>query len=441
MQTVGEPARELPVCGEADVVVCGGGPSGFIAAVSAARAGARTLLIERYGFLGGTATAGCMVEFGSIHNGRDVLVGGVTHEFLHRLADSGGGTMHDADSHWMTFDPESMILVCQDMVLEAGVALLLHTLVVDVIRDGDTVRGVVVENKSGRSVVLGRVFVDATGDGDVAARAGAGYDIGHEADPALQPVTLELIVGGVDIERVPRSHFDVMPLIRQHADEWPIPTERIFSWGPVPREGRADDPQSAYFFINTTNALGVDGTRIEDLVRAEIETRTQVRPLIAFLRRHVPGFESCYLDRTGAQVGVRETRRIRGDYTLTHDDVLAGRHFPDGVAPSCNSIDVHDAEGRDFEHEYLEHGAFYEIPYRCFLPRGLEGLLVTGRAISADHHALGSARVMVVCMPAGDACGLAAAMAASSGVPPRRIDVAALRAEIRRQGTVLSETP
>jgi len=440
MQTVREPARELPVWGEADVVVCGGGPSGFMAAVSAARAGARTLLVERYGFLGGTATAGCMVDFGSIHNGREVLVGGATHEFLHRLADSGGGAMQDAESHRMTFDPESMILVCRDMVLEAGVELLLHTLVVDVVREGDTVKGVVAENKSGRSVILGRVVVDATGDGDVAARAGADYDIDHEDSPALQPVTLEVILGGVDLGRVPQSHFDVTPIIRQHADEWPIPTERIFSWGAVPREGRADDPRSAYVFINTTNVLGVDGTRVDDLVRAEIEARGQVRPLIAFLRRHVPGFENCYLDRTGAQVGVRETRRICGDYTLTHDDVLAGRHFPDGVAPSCNSIDVHDAEGRDFEHEYLERGAFYEIPYRCFLPRGIEGLLVTGRAISADRHALGSARVMVVCMPAGDACGLAAAMAASSGVPPRRIDVAALRAEIRRQGTVLSET-
>jgi NADPH-dependent 2,4-dienoyl-CoA reductase/sulfur reductase-like enzyme len=438
MRTFHEAAREVPVLGEYDVVVCGGGPAGFVAAVSAARGGARTLLIERYGFLGGTATAGLMVEFGPIHDGEKVLVGGAAHEFLHRLIDHGGAHVHDAQTHAMTFDPESMIAVCQEMVLDAGAEMLLHTWIAEAIVDEGRVVGVIVENKSGRGAVLGKVLIDATGDGDVAARAGAGFDIGHDRPDVMQPVTLELILGNVDTTAVPESHHDVTPMIRGAGSEgWPIPTERILSWGPVEKRGAPSDPQRGWFFINATNVLGVNGLDAQDLTRAEIGTRRQVAPLVEFFRRHVPGFESCYLDRTAAQVGIRETRRIRCLYTLTRDDVLSGRHFADGVVPGCNSIDVHDVAGRDFEHEFLRPGSYYEIPYRCFLPEHLDGLLVTGRCLGADYRALGSARVMVVCMPMGDACGRAAAMAARAGKSPREIDVTALRAALSAEGTVL----
>ncbi len=441
MKTIKQAASEVPVWAEADVIVCGGGAAGFMAAISAARAGARTLLVERYGILGGTATAGCMVEFGSIYNGRQVLIGGATHEFLHRLVDYGGAKMRNDKSHNMTFDPESMIQVCQEMVLAAGVELVLHTLVVDAVCESGRLSGIVVENKSGRGALLAGVIIDATGDGDVARRAGAAFDIGDE-NGALQPVTLELLLGGVDLARVPRSHYDVSPLVRQHAADWPIPTERIFSWGAVPRRrkpGQGEDGADGRFFINATNVLDIDGTKWTDLTRAEIEARRQVDPLVSFMQRHVPGFENCYLERTGVQVGIRETRHIRGEYLLSADDVLGGRHFADGVVSACNSIDVHDVKGRDFDHEFLEKGAFYEIPYRCFVPRGLDGLLVTGRALSADHRALGSARVMVVCMPAGEACGIAGAMTAERRRGVRDIDLLALRNKIRGGGTVLSD--
>ncbi len=201
------------------------------------------------------------------------------------------------------------------------------------------------------------------------------------------------------------------------------------------KRGAPDIPEQSFFFINGTNALGVDGTSAPSLTQAEIETRRQVEALVNFLRKYAPGFENCYLDRTAAQVGIRETRRIVGDYTLTREDVLGARHFPDGVVPACNSLDVHDVAGRRFQLEFLQPGTHYEIPFRCFLPAGLEGLLVAGRCISADHAALGSVRVMVVCMPMGEACGLAAALSVKNKCRPRDIPVAELRAALRRGGT------
>jgi len=439
MKTFAERARDIPVVGEYDVIVCGGGASGFVAAAASAREGARTLLVERYGILGGTATAGLMVEFGSIFDGNEVTVGGITHEFLHRLIDYGGVALRDEKTHSQTFDPESMIAVSQEMVLESGAELLLHSLVVEPMTEGGTVTGVVLENKSGRQAVTGRVIIDGTGDGDVAARAGAKFMKGRDADGKMQPGTLEILLGNVDTSRAAETVYDFIPTVKegQKRGDWPLPTDRLFSWGRVAKRGAPDDPHSSFFFINGTNALDVDGTSAESLTKAEIETRRQAEALVEFLRKHAPGFEKCYLDRTAVQVGIRETRRIVGDYMLSREDVLSARHFEDGVVPAHNSIDVHDVTGRDFEHEYLKPGTHYEIPYRCFLPAGLDGLLVTGRCISVDHQALGSVRVMVVCMPMGEACGLAAAIAAAGNCTPRQIDVQELRKKLRAGGTVL----
>ncbi len=437
MRTYREPARDLPVRGEYDVVVAGGGAAGFVAAVAAARAGARTLLIERYGFLGGTATAAMMVEFGSIHDGGRVIVGGIPHEFMHRLAQHNGAVIHDP-AHNMIFDPESMIAVCQQMAVEAGVELLLHAWVAVPVMQASGVRGVVIESKSGRQAVEAQVVIDCTGDGDVAAAAGAAYNIGRDGDRALQPVTLEVLVGNVDTRQVPPwTGFKDLIAEAAAAGEWTIPTERFFSWGRVIKRGAPDDAARGFYFLNVTNCLGIDGTDVAALTRAEIQTRSQLDSLIAFLRKYMPGFAHCYLDRTAAQVGVRETRRIAGDYTLTRQDVLDSCHFDDGVVPACNSIDVHEVKGKDFAHEYLRRGTHYQIPYRCFLPRGLGGILVAGRCLSADWRALGSARVMVVCMPMGEAVGLAAAQACRDRRPPREIDVSRLRDQLRAGGTVL----
>jgi len=435
-----EKERKVPVKGKYDVIVCGGGPSGFISAIASARAGAKTLLIERYGFLGGTATAGMIVDFGSIYDGNQVIVGGITHEFLHMLEKFGGAWMRDEKTHSMVFDPESMIMVSQEMVLESGCTILFHTWICEPIVENGVVKGVITENKSGRQAFLGKVIIETTGDGDIAARAGAQFEFGHGSKDILQPVTLEVIVGNVDVTKISLDAFKKIKTWIAEAkqnNEWIIPTERFFSWGRVIKRGEPANPKSSFFFFNATNVLNINGCDVEDLTRAEIESRRQVDCLIRFLRKYVPGFENCYPDRTAAQVGIRETRRIIGDYILKREDVLSGRHFDDGVVPSCNSIDVHDPEGKDFKHEFLNPDAHYEIPYRCFLPKGLDGILTGGRCISADYRALGSTRVMVVCMPIGEAIGIAASIAVKENCTPREIPVQELRSILRNAGMSL----
>ncbi|MDD5598427.1 MAG: FAD-dependent oxidoreductase, partial [Victivallaceae bacterium] len=314
--------RDIPIAGEYEVIVCGGGASGFTAAAAAARHGAKTLLIERYGFLGGTATAALMVEFGSIYDGKEVLNGGLVHEFLHRMAAEGYAEMRSEKSHAMIFDPEGMIDICQKMALESGAKLLLHTLVVDAIVENDQVKGVITENKSGRNAYLGKVIIDATGDADVAYRAGVKCDYGN-MQGKVQPVSLEFILGNVDHRKINGPQVTgLLPLIKsaQANKDWKIPTEQFFSWGRVKKCGAPDTPESSFYFINATNSLNVDGTNADDLTRAEIECREQVPQIMHFLQKYVPGFEKCYLDRTAAQTGIRETRRIHGKYMLTQSD-------------------------------------------------------------------------------------------------------------------------
>lgn len=191
------------------------------------------------------------------------------------------------------------------------------------------------------------------------------------------------------------------------------------------------------YFINAANALNVDGTNASDLTRAETECREQVYEIENFMRKYTPGFERCYVDRVAARIGVRETVRIQGKYTLTRGDVLEARHFDDGVVPGCNSIDVHDVDGKVFKHQYLRAGAHYQIPWRCFLPETVTGLIVTGRCLSADHYALGSVRVMAVCMPMGEACGAAAALAAGESITPDKLPAEKIREILRAGGTVI----
>ncbi|MCX7705104.1 MAG: FAD-dependent oxidoreductase [bacterium] len=440
VQYMYEKERKIPVKDKYDVIVCGGGPSGFVAAVASARCGVRTLLIERYGFPGGTATAGMMVEFGSIYDGKQVIVGGITHEFLHRLEKFGGAIMKDEKTHSMVFDPESMIMVSLEMLVESGCEIMFHTLACEPIVEENIVKGVITESKSGRQAIFGKVVIDTTGDGDIAARAGAKYQMGHRRENILQPVSLEIIVGNVDATKItPETYFQNKQLIARAKEkgEWTIPTERFFSWGRVLKRGQPQDPKNSFFFLNATNVLNINGCNVDDLTRAEIESRRQVDQLINFLRKYMRGFENCYLDRVACQVGIRETRRITGDYLLTGEDVLSARHFEDGVVPACSSIDVHDPEGKDFGHEYLKEGTHYEIPYRCFLPKEIEGILVGGRCISADYRALGSTRVMVVCMPIGEAIGTAAAIAVKEKCVPRKIPVQKLKFQLRDAGMSL----
>lgn len=410
---------------EHEVIVAGGGTAGIVAAVAAARNGADTVLIERYGFLGGTMTAGLVNPFMTFHAGGKQIIKGIFQEIIDRLKDLDG-----YDEATKAFDTEAMKLVADRMVKEAGVKLLLHTYITDVLvtRKG-SVRGVEVHNKSGRQVLLGKVTVDATGDGDVAVMAGAPYEKGRLEDGLTQPMTLNFRVGGVDAKRMPpREEINRLFEEAKAKGEVSIPRENVLFF-PTTRKGE--------IHFNTTRVVKADGTKAEDLTYAEIEGRRQMVELMDFLRRRVPGFENAYLLMSGVQIGVRETRRIIGEYILTGDDIVKARKFEDAIARGSYPIDIHSPTGEGTTIRRLPPGEYYDIPYRCLVPKKIDNLLVAGRCISSTHEAQAAIRVIPIVVAIGQAAGTAAALSVKFDVPPRELDVHLLQRTLREQGAVL----
>lgn len=416
-----EPKKKVPVIARFEVVVAGGGPAGLAAAIASARGGAETLLIERYGFLGGMATAGLVGPFM-----RTVGVEGVFTELLNHMARLGGAVGN-------AFDPEVFKYVADRMVEEAGVKLLLHTLVVGALMEGEAVKGLIVENKCGRGVVLAKVVIDATGDGDVASFAGAPFNKGREEDGLTQPATLMFRLGGVKPAKVDVEEVNKLFQEARGRGEISIPQESVTFGcrGSTVRDGEVS--------VNWTRVVKVDGVDASDLTKAEVEARRQVMEAIAFYRKHVPGYEGCYLIDTAPQVGVRESRRIIGEYILTKEDVLEGRRFNDAIARCSYPIDIHNPEGPGTTWIPLNPGAWYEVPYRCLVPKKIENLLVAGRCISATHEAHSSLRIMPTCISIGQAAGVAASIAVKSGLAPRKIDVEILKRELQRQRSLFQQ--
>ncbi len=454
-----EPVRHLPVAHEADVLVVGGGIAGVMAAVAAGRTGARTLLVERFGSLGGTGTSAMMNLFYVPY----AASRGLVRELFDRLIARGGAI----PGEFVVYDPELYKVTALDMLAEAGVQVLLHTLVSDAIMDGDRLRGIVVENKSGRQALLARVTVDASGDGDVAARAGAPYIKGRERDGKMRPMTLIFRMGGVAAARL-------VEYVRAHPEDFsPDPLQcmldlehhmiRVFGFFKLVEEAKARGelwPDCYYFrvesvlpdrgvlTVNATRVYGVDGTRADDLSRAEIETRRQMLQLAAFARKYIPGFERSFILDSASTIGVRETRRIRGEYVMTEDDILAGRQYDDVVGVDANQQNPrqqggHPPDGKEGGPQDLEARSMiarmfvYEIPYRVLVPQAVDGLLVAGRCLSVDHHADVYTRNQGTAMASGVAAGVAAALAARTGVEPRRVDVAGVQGALRRLGVDL----
>lgn len=416
-----EEAKHLPVLAEVDVLVCGGGPAGTAAAIAAARAGASTLLVERYGFLGGMATAGLVVPHFNPHLNR-----GLNGEIIRKLDDLDAW---GAEFWKISFDPEKWKHVSEELVLDAGADLLYHAHVTAAIVDGDTVRGAVIETKSGRFALYSRVVVDCTGDGDVAARAGASYDKGRESDGLMQSMTTMFRLGGVQwVQRGPEELWQLMDdAIRSSSSDYRLPFE--YPWAihlPNPDE----------IAVQLVHIRGVDGTDVRDLTLAEIEGRRQALTVVAFLHDHVPGFENSYLIDTAAQVGVRETRRIRGEYTVTIDDIAAGRHFDDSVASVSFPIDIHESDSERQTVRSVARSArgAYDIPLRAMIPLGLENILVAGRAISGTYEAHASYRVKGPCVAMGQGAGVAAATAALAGASVRETPFAEVRSVLEGQG-------
>lgn len=400
-----------PVAGRYDVIVCGGGPAGVGAAVAAARAGAKTLLIEQYGYLGGMWTAGLVNPFFDQEE-----KGGLVRELVDRLkAREAWGAFWD-----ICFDYETMKLLLDELCGEAGVEVLFHTVFCRPLMEGDRVTGVVVENKSGRQAYLADVVVDATGDGDVAARAGAEIRIGRDTDGAVQPMTMMFLLGNIHFYQ--EDAYDLYNMMKEavetHHLDYQIPFQRPFI---------IQLPVGRYAVVQLTHIRGRSGVDARDLSAAEQEGRRMAMDAFQVMKRYIPAFRDIDLVATAAQVGVRESRRVMGEYLLTRRDVQAGAVFPDGILSARFGIDIHNP-GDDTQQSYDVRP--YQIPFRCLIPRGLRGLLVAGRCISGDFEAHASYRVTGDCLAMGEAAGCGAAMAAKAGIDVRDIDIPRLREAI-----------
>lgn len=449
-----EPSRSIPVIRDADVVVVGGGAAGIGAAVGAARLGARTLLIERYGFLGGTATAGLMACMNGFRNEmpppRRQVIRGLAHELAVRIAHRGGcEDPGDAAPYCLVFDVEAYKHESQELCLEAGAELLLHSYFSDAAMSDGAIQAAVVESKSGRVGIAGKVFVDTSGDADLCVRAGAPYvTAGQEGEHEAMPMGLMIRLGAVDIagmldyvEAHPegfKSQYWMSPL-EECRKRWEQGRQfGVSGFRECFREKSAVDRRLGLMVFRNQVVTwgGKGGTAGLDpvgLTNAEVDSRRATMELVELMRRSLPGFENCELLDTGAQIGVRETRRVLGEYQLTEDDVMQGRKFPDAVAVCVNSIlSMQDGTGR----VYIDHEG-YDIPYGTLIPRDTDNLLVAGRCQSATRRAFGSIRGIAICMVLGQAAGIAAALAADGDGNPRNIDVPKLQRILIDEGNIL----
>lgn len=443
MATMTEPQREIHVAGDYDVVVCGAGTAGVPAAIAAARTGAKVALIERYGFVGGVPAYSIMPCWHGLRGNHS----GILTEFVNRVVDFGQGPNPLLEHDHM--EPETVKIIGLKMLMEAGVDIHLHNYLSGVMMDGDRVTAVITESKSGRRAFRAKTFVDATGDGDLSAMAGAEYSKG--VDGKMQGVTLRFRIGHVDFDRYfdwvgdnleyyktistreqvedlrRKAHdriafylgADLTPLYNKHLDR-NLPDHTYFNCSSMrPNE----------LSVNSTRIYGIDGTIEEDLTKAELICRPQAYAIWQFLRDFIPGFENSMMVDVPAQVGVRETRTIIGDYILSETECRANQEFEDSVMTAQIMFDAHDVDKYILE---ILKGAV-DIPLGCFLPKGIEGLVVVGRCISSDHIANSGIRKMESVFQTGQAGGTIAALAATGNMPLRSLDVAAVR-EVLKKG-------
>lgn len=450
LKTITEPAREIPVLMQADVVVVGGGTTGPLAAIAAARRGRKVVLIERFGSLGGILTLGLNTKPSG------ALVGGIPLE-IWNLARAAGGAGADYMATTKTggveiaspTDPEVMKMLLTRLCVEAGVQILFETFVSKPVVEEGVITGVVIEGKGGRRFVGASVLIDCSADADMAAQAGAPFVMGSGGtDAKMQPVSMYFIMKNVDLERLAEW--------ARTCDDIParaIPDAAELAYGlwltgfndmlrrfqaetgvRLQRDNITLKTADGQMYVNATRVLGVNVFAPQEVTAAILECYRQIEGVARFLRERVPGFEHSRIGQVSPILGVRETRHISGEYTLTGTDSRGETRFEDSIAADASALDIHDPKGGDVDFQSMPP---YEIPYRCLLPLGVEQLLVAGRCISADHDAHARSRNMPACMATGQAAGVAAAIAVEDGVTVRKVSVPKVQAALRKLGMPL----
>lgn len=453
MMTVQEPARDVPVRAEVDVLVVGGGPSGVMAAYAAAHgSGLKVMLLESRGYLGGNLTIGLPILAFLGPKGNQVIRG-EAQKFIDRLRARGAAGPHKPCRNHMSLtiiDSEAAKDVCAEMMEEAGVEVLMYAFCCGAVKDGDTVKGVIIESKCGREAILAKTVIDCTGDGDVAFRAGVECNKG-DADGGMQPPTLMYNMRGVNVQELRDAivehpdiyDMDVMPpsqFVSGHFitvglrgrikaaqdDGLDIPVSRtILITGLAPDE----------IWVNMTRVSGTDSTDPSSYTRGELTARKQMKQVTEYLKRYVPGFANAWVDKVAPFMGIRESRVIVGKYVMTAEDMLSMRKFDDVIAVGGYPVDIHHSTGGDCTMLFSEDA--YDIPYRVLVPEKVEGLLVAGRCSSMNHEAMAGTRVMSTCMALGEAAGTAARVALKAGVMPSSVCVADVQSELLANGAFL----
>ncbi|MBI2441827.1 MAG: FAD-dependent oxidoreductase [Lentisphaerae bacterium] len=445
---------EAPAIAEVDVLICGGGPAGTAASIAAARQGARCFLVEQQGCLGGVGTNALVGTWlGSFsRDGAFPVIKGVFAEIVDLLAaergaipaeqDVVGGTRHLGYAPWhgrtTPFEFEPCKRVCESLVQKAGVRLRYFTTAVSPTAENGRVAGVFIHSKNGMEFVRAKAVVDATGDADITARAGCAFTKGRPEDGLMSAPSVFPLLEDVDSEAFARYCRDTGD-VRLRAvintlkakGAWPFEFD-ILVCCELTRPGR--------FFINALQQKGIDGTNADQVTAAMIAGRREARVLVDLMRQAVPGFNQARLVETSHVLGVRETRRIVGEHTLTVDEVRTGAAYHDTIALSGYQWDM--ADPKELSQQHMQGVQFRkpytEIPYRCLVPRGMDNLIVAGRCVSTEWEAMGVLRVMPACFAMGQAAGIAAAMTARSGIPFRNLDTEELRSRLRADNALLS---
>lgn len=437
-----------------DVIVCGGGTAGSCAAIAAARTGARTLIVEQFGFLGGTQTAALVVPYMGYHAGQEQLITGLHQEIIDRLAAWPGGCNSRA------FNYELLKYVLEDMALEAGVDLMYHTFLADAVvgsardtQQAPRLERVVVCNKSGRQALVARQFIDCTGDADIAFNAGVPCESGRPEDGLNQSASLRFVLGNVDLEALSVKITELTgrpsqpPQIQMGFSKGHTVAPKIEALiDQASEEGVFTPEEGGYiqFFsvpgrpgevaFNCPRITFVNGAKAEDLTRVQVEGRKIIPKIMDFCRRYLAGFDDAYLLLTAPMPGIRESRRIVGEYVLTAEDCLQPTRFPDRIAKSCYPVDVHNPSGVGVTLKHLPPGEYHDIPYRCLVPLGVDDLLVAGRCISATFEAQAAIRIEPTCRAMGEAAGTAAALCLELDCSPRMLSPDVLLERLSRNG-------